>query len=437
MYANFTRSRASVQRLAQSVTARQAALVAGANGTSAALRLAVVLLLAGMMSEAEYGYLGIFIALLDTASIVCESGLHPALVRFFSGKSGGRAALVRRALLIKLGLVALCVGGALLGYGIFLARLDIPGDYAWMYPAAVGAGILLSFHMFGMAMLQALQRFGLYATLSVSINAVRLVVLGALIALGTPSFELLAGLFFATPAVGALLGLLLVSAAWKRPASVDSEPGPGLRGLFAFMAPLAIVQWLVIAVERGDIWLLQALTAPEETASLVLAKQAALIFPIMAQALFTVLLPKVAAIEDRDALRAYRRRVIRLAPVFAALGVVAMFAAPPVLQWLLGGRYAAAMPVLMVLYFAYGFSLIQNPLSLVFYALDRVHHITLMHALQVPLFFGSCIVLIPNFGAMGAAVSYLVIRLFAVLYMLVFTARALRDSPPNAEFNQP
>jgi len=125
--------------------------------------------------------------------------------------------------------------------------------------------------------------------------------------------------------------------------------------------------------------------------------------------------------------------VIRLAPLFAGFGVAAMIAVPPVLNWLLADRYADAMPVLMLLYFAYAISLIQNPLSLVFYAVDKVHHITLMHALQVPLFFGCCAVLVPALGAMGAAVAYLVIRLFAVAYMLAFTARVLHALPPNPE----
>lgn len=426
-----------VQRLAHSLTARRAALVAGANGASATVRFAVLLVLAGVFTQAEYAYLGIFVAVMDTASVVTESGLHPTLVRFLAGQRGSRRDLLRRVLVIKSALVLLCVGGAFLGYGLFRATQGIPGDLLWMFPAAVGAGILLSFHMLAMAFLQALQRFALYAMVSISINLLRLVLIVAAIFAGYAAFPLLAALFLAAPAIGAALGCLVAVTAARRTPQETKPDAPGAKvasygPILTFMLPLAAVQWLVIAVERGDIWVMQALTNPEATADLVLAKQASLLFPIAATALWTVLLPKVSALEGRAALERYRRQVLRLAPLGLLLALAAMAVVPPALNFLLGGRYATAMPVMAVIFLGYGISLMQNPLGLIFYAVNRTHYIPLMHLLQVPVFFAICIPLAPRLGAMAAAIAYLVIRALAMIYSLIVTARVVQQLPDAA-----
>jgi len=415
----------------------EAGLVMSGNLTSAVLRFTVTMILFMVLSEADMGYLGVFIALMDMVSIFCECGLHSTLVRFMSASAETRPQpLILRCLRVKLILCALCVLPLVLARGIFISVQGIEAQYRWLYPVAVAGGVLLSFNTFGMAVLQGRERYGLYTVLAAAINAFRLAIIGLMVLLKIRDPRLYLGAFFALPAAAVLLALILVPAALPRNGR-ERKPADATTGeLLRFMWPLAVLQILAVAITRVDFLMLQSLTMdPEVVANYLLAFQIAFVFPLLTRTLFTILLPKVSAMKSAEALKHYRRRILHFCPGVFLLTVAAAAVAPFIITLVFKDKYQSALPIVRLLVLAYGMDVIINPLGLIFYAVGRTHYIPIMHALQLVIFLVANWLLIPLYAGVGAAIACVIIRTVAVAFTFTFTAKVINDVSAHSPGN--
>lgn len=448
MHTGLRRYVRTVTAIAWSKSAVGAGFVMSGNLGSGVLRFTVTLILAGALSEADMGYLAVYVALMDMVSVFCESGLHATLVRFMSAQPDKRPQpLILKCLGIKAVLALISVPPLIIGSRVYFSVQEIPEAHRWAYPLAIAAGLLLSFNALGMAIMQGRQRYGLYSILAVSINVLRLAAIGLLLVMKIQDPRLYVAVFFTVPAVAVVVALILVSAMLPRKGAgaphAEAVGATATYGaLLAFMAPLALAQVLAIILLRGDVMMLKAMVAAEEVGSYFLANQVAFAFPLLTQAVFTVLLPKVTAMKTASELKRYRRLVFQSVPILAVLTVAAMLAAPLLLRAVYGGRYSSAGPIVRLLILSYGINIIVNPLSLIFYAVGRTHYIPLMHAAQLAVFFAANWLLIPIYAGLGAAITGILIRLLGVVFVIVFTAKVIKKkeafdlggvSPPVSE----
>ncbi len=393
---------------------------------SALLRFSVSLVLAKLLLPAQWGYLVIFITLMDIVAVFCDSGINPALVKFIaSQKESDPGPIIGRCTRVKIALCALVLVVLAAMYVPFMRIQDIPSTYSWVYLVAALSGIVLSFHTYALSIIQALQKYVSYSVLALSVNALRALGVVSVAAMGFRSERALFLSFFLPLAFAVMLAAyssqyLVKRSVWK-PAKPFTQ-----RALLSFMLPLATMNVISILIQRVDIFMLQSMTTPAVVGAYGLAFQIAFVFPLITSAMFIALLPKVSSMTTASALSLYRRRIISLYPVIIVGTVVAVVAAPPFLNLLFEDKYAAAVPILQLLLLAFGLHIIFNPLGLIFYSLNQPHILTIIHAVQLPLLVMINVLLIPRYGAIGATLAALLIRIFGVAAVVWLTSRALK-----------
>jgi O-antigen/teichoic acid export membrane protein len=334
--------------------------------------------------------------------------------------------IVARCTALKLGLYAAVALVAAAAAPFYLARLGIPASYGALYPVAVAAGAMLAATNFAMAFFQGLQRYGMFAVQAVIVNCVRALVMGAALVAGWRSLELLAGAFFAAPLAGAISGVYLIVRTLRRtPARPPAEAAWG--ALIRFAAPIALMQFVIIANMRLNSFLLKALASPSALAAYELAYQVGFALPLLTHAFFTVLLPRVSAMKAPAELAAYRRKALRLYPLVAVVTAAAVFLIPYPLRWVFDQKYAEAIPVLRVLLVTFGIHVVSHPLSLIFYNANRPHYLTALYTLQLVLLTPASLILIPSFGAVGAASALLAVTCVSVTGVILLSGRTVRD----------
>jgi O-antigen/teichoic acid export membrane protein len=409
----------------RSRTARDTGFVMSGNLASAVLRFAVIALLARELLPADLGVLFVFTAVMDVVAGFCDSGLNNTLVRFMAGGGNGTRALCARVFWMKLVVTLAVAGLSALAAGPFLASQHIADEYCWAYALAVGAGVFLSLNTFGLSVLQGLQRFGLYAVHSVTMNAIRILAVGALMLAGSHSLGAYYGAFFGVTPLALFAAAVFVSISLPRGETPRSIVSYGSLTRFTF--PLALMYAIAIVFSRADVLMLKALSTAEAVGQYGLGFQLAFFFSLVTTSLFVVLLPKVAMMKTRAELAAYRTRALHFYPLLIAATAAAVFAVPPILVLLFGDKYEAAVPINRILIAAFGLHVIKMPLDTIFFAANHPYYVTAVHALALAALVVSGFLLIPEYGGEGAAIASLLARIVSVAASVVLTGLVLRE----------
>jgi len=407
-------------------TAAQTGAVTAGTMTSAGLRLLLMLVLADALAPHELGALVVFIALMDVGAIACESGLNAVLVRYVAARPDRRPSdIVLRCLGIKLALCGVVIAVLAAVYPVFISNPKIPADYAVLYPVAVASAIFLSFNTFVMAISQSRGRYAHYAFQAALINALRLVVLAVMLQRGVRDAKLICLVFFAVPPVAVAVGLAFVRAALRGTQGLAPQNVP-VKELVSFMLPLALLQVIVVITMRVDVIMLQAMTDWDVVGNYGLAYQVAYALPLLAGALFTVLLPKVSAMRTPEELAAYRKKVLHVYPLVLIASAAGILIGPPIITLLFADKYAAALPIVRLNILNFGIYSIVNPLALIFYSLKLPYRLVALHVVQLLVLVPLNWLLIPRFQGLGPAMAVTVISVLGIAAIIPMTGAAIR-----------
>jgi len=410
-------------------TARQAFLIAAVNFASAILRFVVTILMAKILSPEGWGNVAVFIALMDVISILCDSGVNATLVRFVAAEADSRATTIfGRCFSIKSANAATLVLVLWVLRRPILENQQFPQELHWLYPVAIAAGVLLSFHSLALSMFQAKQEFGRYSFTYLSVNTVRMLGLGTLLMLGTLTLPAVTASFFSAPAADFALALALLFLTLRRSAALP-RPAVSLSAMLLFMAPLALMNAITIGNMRVSNFMLKTLASPEAVANYELAYQIGFVFPLLTSALFTVLLPRVSAMQSRDELRSYRARLLRMYPIVLGMTLAGVLIGPWFIAVVFGAKYAASLAIVRLLIIGFGIHIITQPMSLVFYAVSRPAYLTAIYFAQFAVIVVLNYFFIPRWGGMGAALAVLIATLLAVFAIITLSGWVIRTLP--------
>ncbi len=157
---------------------------------------------------------------------------------------------------------------------------------------------------------------------------------------------------------------------------------------------------------------------------------------VISQSIATVLLPTAARRETPAALRRFVGRAYRHLALVLVPAACLPLAARPLLE-LLGAfrasylEYLPSLPIFAILYYGALFSLLSVPMSTAIYSMNAPQAEALIEACLLVVLIVASILLIPHFGAKGAAVAVLIQRILATSGLLLYGFRKLRD--PVAE----
>ena len=354
-------------------------------------------------------------------------GMPLAAMRFVSERTGAREFGRVRELVAWHWRIALCAAAAGATGLLIAAGAGAAPSAAWLFAAVVVAATVL--HTVPSALLNGLRRWKDATIAGVVTGAISALAIVVVLATGGGIAEM-----FAVEAIGALASLAWTSVLARRALAAlpRSESAgrpviaPALR--FGLIASLNVALTFVIW-QRSELFFLPYFSGDAAVAiySVAFASITALRMPFDVAA--AVVIPTVARFKGAGALSSMHagyRRIVRLT-VFASVpaAVGAFVLAPPLLGYVFGRELAPAGTILMIL--AVGFPLV--PLGFVSAALlnglGRQRALLVSGAVAAALSIVLDIVLIPRFGAAGAAWGNVTSQVVATISVIVVASRSI------------
>ena len=393
--------------MARSPTARNSAIVFAGHLLTAGLGFIAVLVVSRTLGPANFGLFSAAQAVILVVSGVADLGLSVTMVRFVARDlpvDEQRAHLtlqtatgVRLVIALLIVLLSWPLAQATVRWG-----LGGQGSPAFACLALIGAAATLTLN-FQVAIFQAYQRFLRLSAWTVGMNVLKLALVAGLWWLGWLRAGSALVAYVLATAVAVLVAWLFLPRRFLRQPAAIGERRAALSSLFGFSKWVTVGYVAGMFMSRVDIFLLAHFRGSEEVGLYSAAFQLAMIFPLLAGVLFTVLLPHVSQMQGKAQLQPFLRRTLAVSGIGLLLALPAVLFAGPLVHLLFSARYAASAGIFQVLCLNFVLALVTQPLSTVLYATDRPDAMAAVASLQLALAVAGNWLSVPRYGGLGAA----------------------------------
>jgi O-antigen/teichoic acid export membrane protein len=380
-------------------TVRSVGTVASGDGVSKLLAFAGTALMVALATPEQMGAITIFITLQTILLQFTDLGLGVALVKHTAGPDAPagfeRTVLTARALLVgAVGLPVLLAGPWLATHLLERPIFAEPSRYAAL--AVVGGGLMA----FATSYLQARRRFRALSLVRIGEGASRLLLLLALVV--TLGFSVPGVLWIQVlaPLLVGLVGLSLVPRGTLARGGSRTE----LRELFGLSRWILVATLAHMFAFQLDTLLLGALATPAEVGSYGAALRLSSPLVMLAGVLGTVFLPEAMRHRGAAEARRFFLRTLRLTVPLGALGLAAALLCAPLLPRLFP-QYAGLLPVFALLATGLAAYAMVAAGQAVAFALERTGLVACVAVGQFLFNLAGNLLLVPRYGALGAAVT--------------------------------
>lgn len=399
------------------------------NGSYVGLGFLANVFSANGLSPAQFGLVSIALATLNVLQEICGNGLDLSMVRLAAphveSNPKKAAAYYRAALQLKLlvnGAIALTL--FLLAPNLAVLIFDTPEIAPMLRWVSVGLmGACLYNYM--LSRVQAEERFTLYAILRASNNVGKLLVLSAI---------WLLGMFTADGVLGAWMGAFFIgyvlSLALGATRNSVSPEGPYIRAdfwkeIFHFSKWVIASSFLFSLYSRVDMLILSRYVDSAAIGQYAAAWNITFIIDLMTYSVIIALLPQAVKIQQHQDFPAYLKKT------FAICVIIAVMLSPLYIlsDWFFSvffPAYTRSAELFGVLFLGAIITLLFHPLYLILYARNRVSRLTLINLLLLLFCTTLGLLVIPEYGAPGAAWVTVIGRVFASVLICYFVHRELR-----------
>lgn len=196
--------------------------------------------------------------------------------------------------------------------------------------------------------------------------------------------------------------------------------------LFSFSGWIYL--WALTATlhSRLDIFMLERLRSSYETGIYAVATKPLTIFLTLINSFNLVLLPKISSITSMEHFSRFFKKLILALIGLVVLILVGIVVAEPLISLLFGSQYLPAVRILRILLLGIIFMGLNLPFMSTLTAWGKTQVIGLISTGQLILVALSNLFLIERFGGMGAAITYNLSNVFALLLSLIFYLRELK-----------
>jgi len=194
-------------------------------------------------------------------------------------------------------------------------------------------------------------------------------------------------------------------------------------GFWIFLSSLA-----VMIIMRLDIMMLQKMSSSKEVGYYSVAMNLAMIFPLITASLVTTLLPKLDEFLRSNSIKKYVYSILSKVKYVIVMLLIIEILAPFIIKIIFGCEYHNSIKVFQILIIAFTFGIIVNPISLLFYKLNKAYWLTILNWVQLPLNYLGNLFFIPFFQAEGAALSTVLLRILAGFFIIIYFLRFKYDN---------
>jgi O-antigen/teichoic acid export membrane protein len=278
-----------------------------------------------------------------------------------------------------------------------------------------------------MAYFQASNYFSRLVFLEGAMQVARFAGIAGLLAAGRLSASTALWAYLLPPFVSFAAGLFLLPTDLRWP---RMPKGAEMSHVFAYSKWIVVVMALAAVYERLDVMLLGYFRGPADVGIYAPAVMLATLPELVVSVVLTVLTPQVGRYYESGHFTHLLRRYLRYAVPIGALAVAgALTIAGPVIQTIFGAKYADSVPLFKVLALGTLFFAVVTPpcaalLSL--FAPKRSLTITLCGLFLV---LTGGVLVVPAYGALGAAVLLTTVRLTTACLIVVLALPVARLKP--------
>lgn len=415
---------AQLGSLARSGTVKSMSILVSGNLFVSALGFVFSVLVLRNLDEQGIGLLYPLIGIMMIVDQFADLGLSTSYVKIASShyKTDLARALRVSNVVFK---AKFCLGVIVPSIGMLFApliseKLFKSTEHAGWVRWVLAACLFSVMGSFFQAYLQVRSRFKQLSMVRILPNLGKLSLLVALYLSGNFFFTPVLAAFLLIPLGSALLGASFAGTEFLRTKSNFKTDFPEV---YHFSKWVFLSTISVAIIGQIDVFMLSSMTSPEELSRYLGGHRLAAILPVFTSSLVTVLLPKVSSYATKAELNYYFRKSFLVTPFLAVAVLLATYFADPVIPWILGAKYHDSISVFQILCVQFSLSVILTPVSLIIYSLNKAHIFTAMNIIQLVIGIVGNYILIPRYGAVGAAISGLILRLFAVVVVFGVCAK--------------
>jgi O-antigen/teichoic acid export membrane protein len=339
-----------------------------------------------------------------------ELGINPSAIRYgaeYAAKEdwGNLSKLFSIVLRSRLAIsLAVCLVGLLIADPLATFVFKTPEVTLHLYLAFGGLFGTL-FNSAFIAILQANQQFDRAAVVTLVIGAGNTVGVTLLWVAGSLTSLSALVVYLITPLVGSAVAYFLLPRRLVSLRLWDKEIAHKLFSFGKWMAVWAIAR---VVQNRLDVFMLTNMTTTVDVGHYNAAYRIALLASLVPIAYSTVITPRFASSAGTPTLHVEFKRTLVISCLLAGLILIASFFAPLLIPFWLGEAYEPSMSVLRVLLWAWTFFSLNLAFGSVLYAIEKPSLIAITTCATLAQTFVTNSLLIPRYGAVGAAFSYLI-----------------------------
>ncbi|MFC2171000.1 oligosaccharide flippase family protein [Acidobacteriota bacterium] len=389
--------------------------VAFGNYGGALLAFICSIIVARYLGPESFGLLVIFLAISPIVFELTGYGLDSTLVKYatpeISRNPGKAAKLFNIVLLWKIGLNVVFI---LLGFtvvGPLIVRASGSNTYAHIAQLAIIMGAGMSMWRYALSVFQCLQSFSLYVATSLIHFAARL-------------FLVLLGCFFLSFDVNGIMWIYIGAVFLASIFGMLARPSRysfrqfDLRDSYSTLKDINKLSiWIVlstlifISAESMNVFMVEYYLGNHAVgifgAALVLGRA----MEHLVVSIKTVLLPETSLLTTHDEYVRYIKKCLKITLPLAVILLPVLLVSGFVIPLCFSEKFANAVVIFNVIFWAYWISLIVDPIWLLFISSKRTNYYVYSDLLILLVIFTCNIYFLPRYGPLGAAYSLVLGRI--------------------------
>lgn len=409
------------------------------------------ILLARGLGPTGMGQYALVISLSDAVTTLSDLGIGQTAIRYASlsasqNDTAGQLAVLRWAFRLRILLTVL------MAVVLFMAA-PILTDWVWhveglTQPIRISLFIALFAALAGVPSLyfQSLRRFGMNSVVLTGQTLLTLIGVGILAVIGRWSVSAVVSVTAITAGIGAFAFLIRVpKEALVSTSRLDGRKGKGLKNFwkvplsdqvksskldnssgeqFAMYIMLSTI--IVMITLKLDVWLMGIFLDKSEIGFYNVATRFGLPLTLVLSALNTALWPRASAVRTRLEVQSLLVKTFKGSALVATASLLYAFFVPMLAPVFFGEAYNKSVQLAQVLSLGHCVNILFNPLGVIGYAIGMVRVYWVVNLLQLLLVIVMLITLLPAYGAMGAAITFVASTIFGSVIVTFILWRTIR-----------
>jgi len=407
--------------LLKSNVAKNSLIVFLGNALGSAFRLIAIVIITRMLGPSQFGLFSIALAIMIVVSEFSDFGVNIGLVRFASLYL--QKDKLRAHLLFKVSLKFKLMAGILVSLtGFLLSELlaihvfDKVGLITPLKLAFIGVFGTLLFNYI-LVTLQAQELFNRFTFTNIIDNFGKFSLIGLLLLFQRLNFFCAFASFVAIPLIASLIGFFLFvprDFLWAKGNEKEC-----FKELFRFSKWILISSFALMFFRRLDVLMLTYFKDEQAVGFYSAGFTLAWSLEILIRSFMIVLLPKVSKLTTKTQLIQYTKKSLRFTiPIFFCLSPV-FFIAKPLILTLYGTEYVSSINVFRLLVIGRLTTIISSPIGLIAFSINKPQIISYSSILLLFMNFIGNYILIPLYGATGAAIVTLLSRMISSGFVII------------------